>query len=263
MIIYPDEAKIREKIIFDTHAHYDDSVFSDCITDLLNQQKNNGVYGIISCGTDELSSEKTIKLADKFDFLYGAVGSHPENVNPDDDFSYIYRFSRHRKCVAVGEIGLDYHYDNHNRLVQLNAFRTQIQIANELNLPVIVHDRDAHQDTLDILKELKPKGVLHCFSGSVEMAEELLKIGMYIGVGGVITFKNAKKLPDVVKALPKDRLLLETDSPYLSPEPYRGKLCHSGLIPFTALKIAEIRNTTMEEILKTSLENAKRLFKIV
>ena len=262
MIVYPDEAKIREKIIFDTHAHYDDDIFSDILPQLLYEQKNSGVCGVISCGTDEQSSEKTIELAEKFDFLYAAVGSHPENLTDKDDFSYIYRLAKNKKCVAVGEIGLDYHYENYDREKQLHAFKTQIHIAKELNLPVIVHDRDAHQDTLDVLKELKPKGVLHCFSGSVEMAKEILKLGMYIGVGGVITFKNAKKLPDVVKMLPRDRLLLETDSPYLAPEPLRGKICHSGLIPFTARKIAEIKETTPEDILATSLQNAKNLFEI-
>lgn len=262
MILYPDDAKLKDRLIFDTHAHYDDTAFSGELDNLFAEQIKNGVYAIISCGTDKFSSQTTIKLAEKYDFLYAAVGAHPENLVPNEDFSYLYHLSKHKKCVAIGEIGLDYHYDNFDRDQQIKAFRAQVKIANELNLPVIIHDRDAHADILDILKELKPKGVLHCYSGSEEMAKEILKLGMYIGVGGVITFKNAKRLPDIVRNLPGDRLLIETDCPYLSPEPYRGKICHSGLIPFTAQKIAEIRATTIEDVLNTSLQNAKRLFKI-
>ena len=261
MIIYPDSAKIDSALIFDSHAHYDDPVFEDELDSLLNCQRNGGLYAAISCAVDRSSSLKTIEIAEKYDFIYAAVGVHPENLS-DSDFSFIYELSKYEKCVAAGEIGLDYHYDISNKNGQIKAFKTQLAIAKELDLPVIVHDRDAHADTLSILKEIRPKGVLHCFSGSLEMAKEIIDLGMYIGVGGVVTFKNARKLPEIVAALPKDRLLIETDCPYLAPEPYRGKVCHSGLIPFTAEKIAEIRNTTRDDILTTTRDNAKTLFNI-
>ena len=263
MIPYPDEAKINDRIIYDTHAHYDDECFKDNLDVLLRQQKNSGVYSVISCAVDYKSSLDTIKLANRYDFVYAAIGTHPENLTGNDDFSYLYQLSNNKKCVAIGEIGLDYHYDISNKSAQIDAFKKQIIIANELDLPVIVHDRDAHSDTMNVLKELKPKGVLHCFSGSEEMAKEILKLGMYIGVGGVITFKNAKKLPDIVKNLPEDRILIETDCPYLSPEPYRGKICHSGLIPFTAEKIAQLRNTTRDDVLQATCRNAKELFGVL
>lgn len=262
MIVYPNETKLNENIIFDSHSHYDDVAFSDCLDYLLNEQLNNGVYGVLSCGVDKNSSLNTLKLSENYPNFYVAVGIHPENLTNDYDLSFIKELSKNKRVVAIGEIGLDYHFNDTNKQFQLDVFEKQIILAKELNLPIIVHDRDAHADTLSLLQKYKPQGVVHCFSGSEEMAKEILKIGMYIGVGGVVTFKNAKKLPDVVKIIPDDRLLIETDCPYLAPEPLRGKICHSGLIPFTADKIAEIRNTTRLEVLKTTLNNAKRLFSI-
>ena len=166
------------------------------------------------------------------------------------------------KVVAVGEIGLDYHYTPETRTQQLVTFEKQLILANELKFPVIVHDREAHADTLELLKKHRPSGVVHCFSGSVEMAKDILNLGLYIGVGGVVTFNNAKKLVEVVKMLPDDRLLLETDAPYLTPVPYRGKTCNSAYISVTATRIAEIKGYSMERVLALGMENAKRLYKI-
>ena len=220
----------------------------------------NGVAGIVTCGCDEQSSKKALEMAEQYDFVYAAVGIHPGNLDSGTTVEQIRALASHKKCVAIGEIGLDYYWVDDNKPQQIEVFEKQIMLAKELDLPILVHDRDAHADTLEILKRHKPKGVVHCFSGSVEMAQEIIKLGMYIGVGGVITFKNAKKLPDVVRIIPDELLLVETDCPYLAPEPYRGKLCHSGMINLTAQKIAEIRNTTTEQILQLTAQNAKLLF---
>ena len=262
MIIYPDEAKLNNQIIFDSHAHYDDIAFDEDRYSLLKEMNENGVCGIVTCAVNNSSSKDVIKLSNDFDFIYCAVGIHPENIDDGYDLLEIKELAKHKKCIAIGEIGLDYNFNDTNKEEQKKLFQEQIILANELDLPIIVHDRDAHEDTLNLLKKYKPKGVVHCFSGSTEMANEILKIGMYIGIGGVVTFKNAKKLPDVVKIIPDKKLLIETDCPYLSPEPFRGKICHSGLIPFTAQKIAELRNTSRDDILKMTLINAKTLFNI-
>lgn len=259
-MIYPDELKLGENLIIDTHAHYDDEKFDGVRDELLCSLNKNGVDKIITCAVDGFSAKKTLALAVKYDFVYAAVGIHPENLQNNTTVDEIRALSAHKKCVAIGEIGLDYYWTSDNKNEQLKVFENQVILANELKLPVIVHDRDAHADTLEILKRHKPKGVLHCFSGSSEMAKEIIKIGMYIGVGGVVTFKNAKKMPDVIKAMPIERLLLETDCPYLAPEPYRGRLCHSGYITLTAQKVAEILDTPRDEILRQTHENAKKLF---
>ena len=256
------EDLINSYPIFDTHAHYDDERF-DCIRDELFWEMNqNGVCGIVSCGCDEASSKKALKMAEQNDFIYAAVGIHPGNIDSGTTVEQIKALATHPKCVAIGEIGLDYYWVDDNKQRQIEIFEQQILIAKELDLPILVHDRDAHGDTMEILKKYKPKGVVHCFSGSVEMAEEIIKLGMYIGVGGVVTFNNAKKLPDVVRIIPDELLLVETDCPYLAPVPYRGKLCHSGMIKYTAQKIAEIRSTTPESILNLTAKNAKKIFNL-
>ena len=256
------EDLINSYPIFDTHSHYDDERFDDIRESLFAEMNQNGVCGIVTCGCDESSSKAALKMAEQNDFVYAAVGIHPGNIDSGTTVEQIKELANHPKCVAIGEIGLDYYWVNDNKPQQIEIFEQQIILAKELNLPILVHDRDAHGDTLEILKKHKPKGVVHCYSGSVEMAEEIMKLGMYIGVGGVITFKNAKKLPDVVKIIPDDSLLVETDCPYLAPEPYSGRLCHSGLIKYTAQKIAEIRNTTPEQILNLTAKNAKKLFNL-
>lgn len=261
-MIYPDELRLLENLIFDTHSHYDDSRFDGIRDELLIEMHNNGVASIITCAVDGFSAKKALSLAEKYDFIYAAVGIHPENLQSKTTIDEIKRLSAHKKCVAIGEIGLDYYYTQDNKDEQKNTFERQVILANELNLPVIVHDREAHADTLDILKKHKPRGVLHCFSGSAEMAKEIINLGMYIGVGGTVTFKNAKKLPDVIKAIPKDRILLETDCPYLCPEPYRGKLCHSGYITLTAKRVAEILDENIFDVLRMTHQNAIKLFSI-
>ena len=248
--------------IFDSHAHYDDNAFENDLTDTVWQMKTNGVVGIINGGINYESSAKIVELSKRFDIFYSAVGVHPEYLYSGKKFSpdKLLNLVRDPKTVAIGEIGLDYHWDTHPADFQKVWFEDQLDFAKQVDLPVIIHDREAHGDTLEILKKHKPKGVLHCFSGSNEMSKEILKLGMYIGVGGVVTFKNARKTVEVVKKLPLDRLLLETDAPYLSPEPFRGKRCKSDLIYFTARRIAEIKEIAVEEVLKASMENIKTLF---
>ena len=256
------EDLINSYPIFFIYSHYEDERFDPMRDELFREMHQNGVCGIVTCGCDEASSKKAIKMAEDYDFIYAAVGIHPGNIDSGTTVEQIKALANHTKCVAIGEIGLDYYWVSDNKSEQIKIFEEQILLAKELDLPIIVHDRDAHGDTLEILKKHKPKGVVHCYSGSVEMAEEIIKLGMYIGVGGVITFKNAKKLPDVVKIIPEELLLVETDCPYLAPEPYRGKLCHSGMIKYTAQKIAEIRGTTPQSIFELTAKNAKILFNI-
>ena len=261
MIEFINETPLKKPLIFDTHAHYDDERFAE-IENLFPTLHHNGVGGIVTCGCDERSSKKALQLAESNDFVYAAVGVHPGNIDDCTDLSFLKTLSNHEKCVAIGEIGLDYYWTQDNKREQKEIFSSQLELANKQGLPVLVHDREAHADTLEFLKQYKPKGVVHSFSGSVEMAEELLKIGMYIGVSGVITFKNAKKLPDVVKMLPEDRILLETDAPYLAPVPYRSKTNNSAMIYLSAQKIAEIRETSVEHILNVTFKNAQNLFGI-
>lgn len=260
MTDFPDYP-LTEALIFDSHAHYDDEKFSETRDALLRELPLHGVCGAVNCGCDTASSEKSLKLAEKYDYFYAAVGVHPENIG-GGTLEEISRLAGHERCVAIGEIGLDYYWRDDNREEQKKLFSEQIMLANTLGLPVIVHDREAHADTLEILKKYRPKGVVHSFSGSAEMAAELLKLGMYIGVGGVITFKNAKRLPDTVKELPIDRILLETDAPYLTPVPFRSKTNNSAMIYLVAQKIAEIKGITAEEVLRASRKNAEALFKI-
>lgn len=252
------------KHIFDTHAHYDDFKFEEDRDTVLSELPANGVEYVVNCGCDLKSCKKSIEICESFDYFYCALGIHPSEINDnaDAEFDEIKRLSDYEKCVAVGEIGLDYHYDfvPHDR--QLAFFEKQLQFATEKNLPVIVHDREAHEDTLTLLKKYRPKGVLHCFSGSVEMAKEIIKLGMYIGLGGAVTFKNARKPLEVAEYLPEDRLLLETDCPYMAPVPNRGKRCTSDMIALTAEKIAEVRKTDTQQLIDKTKQNAFELFSI-
>lgn len=253
------------KNIFDSHAHYDDEQFNDDKDALLSSFKEGGICGCITCGTNTGNSLSAIALAEKYDFMYAAVGLHPLDIEDEENENYIDLFrslSKHEKVVAIGEIGLDYHYDTAPREKQIEVLEKQILLAKELDLPVIIHDRESHEDILNILKKHKPKGVVHCFSGSVEMMREVVKLGMYIGLGGAVTFKNAKKPVEVASEVPSDRLLIETDAPYMTPVPFRGKRNSSLLIPFTAEKIAEVRSATAQEILDLTSKNAKELFNI-
>lgn len=250
------------ELIFDSHAHYDDEQF-DCDRDeLLSSMKNRNVGHIISCGVDIKSSEYTVELCKKYPFIHAAIGYHPCNI-PDDafaDLDSLRLLSKKRQVVAIGEIGLDYYWDKSRIDIQKDFFKKQLTLANELNLPVIIHSRDATEETLDIVKKHRAKGVIHCFSGSPEIAEEYIKLGYYIGIGGAVTFKNARKLPEVLKKIPLDRLLLETDCPYMAPEPFRGKRNDSSLIIYIAEKISQLVGVSTDNILKATYENAVRLF---
>lgn len=248
--------------IFDSHAHYDSEAFNDDRKELLNALQGQGVCGIINCGSDMASSLASLELADEFDYIYAACGVHPHEAESCKQgyLPVLKKLCMEKKCVAVGEIGLDYHYDFSPRDIQKKVFEQQLVLAKELDLPVIIHDREAHEDTFELLKRYKPKGVVHCFSGSAEMAKEVIKLGMYIGLGGAVTFKNARKPLEVAAVVPSDRLLIETDCPYMTPVPHRGKRCDSSYIHFTAEVLASARNTTAEEILDLTRKNANTLF---
>lgn len=250
--------------IFDTHAHYDDEAFDSDRDMLLQSLSAKGIVNVIDCGCDIKSSKKALELSEKYDFIFAAVGIHPHEAEDANEnaLEEVRRLSKHKKAVAIGEIGLDYHYDFSPREIQKEFFEKQIILANELQMPIIVHDREAHEDTLELLRKYKPKGVLHCFSGSVESAKEIVSLGMYIGLGGAVTFKNARKPLEVAEWLPLDRLLLETDAPYMTPVPFRGKRNESSLIPYTALKIAEVKGIDAQLVVDKANENARRLFGI-
>jgi len=254
-------------MLFDTHAHYYDPKLTNDIKEAIARARSNGVGYIITASDNVASCVENITLAQKYDIFYAAVGIHPhEAANQSDDVMMaLEEFASYPKVVAIGEIGLDYFYDHSPRDKQKEWFAKQISLARRLKLPIIVHDRDAHEDTLSMLKSENAKdagGVLHCFSGSVEMARQVLELGFMISVAGPVTFKNSKKLPEVVKYVPDDMLLIETDSPYLAPEPYRGMRNESAYVRLVAEKIAEIKGRPIEYIEQTTTANAKRLFRI-
>ncbi len=247
--------------IFDTHAHYDDEAFDADRDELLERMHAYGVSGIVTCAYNEASAKAALELAHRYDFIYAAVGLHPENTDEGYREDRIRAGLEDSRCVAVGEIGLDYHWHEPNE-VDLAAFEGQIKLALEYDKSVIVHDREAHADTFDMLKKHRPRGVVHCFSGSAEMARQLVRLGFYIGVGGVLTFKNARKAVEVAEAVPLERILLETDAPYMAPVPLRGKRCNSAMISLVAARLAEIKGCTLTEILTQTEQNAKTLFGI-
>lgn len=249
--------------IFDTHSHYDDKAFDGDRDQLLERLFAGNICGIVNQGTDADSSKLSLELAEKYDGMYAAVGLHPECLDEKSlgDIDIIRQLAAHPKAVAIGEIGLDYHY-NVSRELQKKVFSAMLELAGELSMPVNIHDREAHGDTLEMLRKYHPQGILHCFSGSVEMAREVVKLGMYIGIGGVVTFRNARKTVDVVSDVPIEKIVLETDCPYLSPEPNRGRRNDSGNIMFTAEKIAEIKNISVEDVLTITAENAKNVYGI-
>ena len=254
------------ELIFDTHAHYDDAQFDADREALLSAMPENGVGLILDPGCDLESSRAAIALAEQYPHIYAAVGYHPENCAPytDADLDILRRLAQHPKVVAIGEIGLDYYWEqNPPKEFQQAVFRAQLALARELSIPVIVHDRDAHADCLAIVKEFpEVRGVFHCYSGSVEMARELWKLGWYLGLDGPVTYKNARRTVEVAAEVPLERLLLETDSPYMAPVPKRGTRNDSRNIRCIAEKIAEIRNMTADAIIRVSAENGRRLFGI-
>jgi TatD DNase family protein len=253
-------------MIFDSHAHYDDEAFNEDREEVIQGLKDKGVIGVLNCGASIEGARMSVELSNKYDFIYSAVGIHPEHADMVNDkvIEELRDLARNPKVKAIGEIGLDYYYEeNPEREVQKLAFRLQMNLAKELKMPVVIHDRDAHKDTLDILKEFPEViGVVHCFSGSVEFAKECLKLGYYIGFTGVITFKNAKKIIEVAQVVPMDRILVETDCPYMAPSPHRGKRNQSDYIKYIIEKISEIKGKTIEEVEKLTVFNIKELLKI-
>ena len=269
-----------KSMIFDSHAHYNDGRFDSDREELLGKTlPEAGVCGILNMGADLQGCLDTVALTKQYPYVYGAVGIHPEDAaqemlshlpelppeltekKPKDWLSLLRELLKLPKIVAVGEIGLDYHWlDACPKERQQEVFAIQLELANELSLPVAVHDREAHGDTLEFLKRYRPQGVLHCFSGSWEMAKEVLSLGMYLGLGGVVTFQNAKHVIEVAEKMPLDRLLLETDAPYMAPVPYRGRRNDSSLIRYVVEKIGELRGLPQEAVLEAAEENTRRLF---
>lgn len=258
-------------MIFDSHAHYDDARFDEDREDLLSSLYQQGIRKVMNVGSDLASighvSEyiKKYRNCTTFPEFYGAVGIHPSETEDlkEQDLAYLRTAASHERIAAIGEIGLDYHYDEPEADIQKKWFRLQLDLAEEMKLPVIIHSRDACQDTLDILRERKDlTGVIHCFSYTKETAAEYVKMGYYIGIGGVVTFKNAKKLKEAVEVIPMDRILLETDCPYLAPEPYRGTRNSSLLIPYIIEEIARIKGLEPAQVEETAWKNTHKLFQI-
>lgn len=257
-------------MIFDTHAHYDDEAFDEDREILLDSMKENGIGCIVNACASAEHIEETIALMEKYPFIYGAVGVHPDDADKmtEETLSKIRRFSRHEKAVAIGEIGLDYywHKEKEEHDIQKKMFRAQMDIAREEKLPFMIHSRDAAEDTLSIVREYVKEGmsggIIHCFSYGKEMAREYLDMGFFLGVGGVLTFNNSKTLREVVKYVPMDHLVLETDSPYMAPEPNRGKRNTSANLIYVAKMMAEIKGMSPEEVIAATEKNARRLYRM-
>lgn len=255
-----------ESMIFESHAHYDSQQFDEDRDELLKSMPENGVGTIINSGANWDSVTEVVELAQKYPYVYAAVGMHPDEVGDlnEERFAYLKSQCQKDKVVAVGEIGLDYYWDNESHDVQKKWFIKQLDLARELDLPVIIHSRDAAADTLEIMKEHGQglRGVIHCFSYSIELAREYVKMGFHIGIGGVVTFKNGKKLKEIAQEIPLDRILLETDCPYLAPVPFRGKRNSSIYISYIAEEIANLKGITYEEVVAQTEKNGKKLFGI-
>lgn len=250
-------------MLFDSHAHYDDEAFDADRDELLASLPGKGVGKAVNCGCDIKSSETALSLSERFSYIYAAVGIHPENVDSCTDIEAVERLAKHPGCVAVGEVGLDYHYTEDNKALQKEIFISQIELSNKLGLPLIIHEREAYSDCLEILRAHTPKkAVMHCFSGNSESVKEVLRLGLYIGVGGTLTFKNNKKTVEMLPKIPPDRLLFETDAPYLSPEPMRGKRNDSSNIRYVAERAGLILGKEPDELLRITYDNAMKFFEI-
>lgn len=252
-------------MFFDSHAHLDEACFAEDFDEILANMAQNHVRGMMDVGCDLPSSEAAIALAARYNWVWAAVGSHPDDADHVDEARILtYRkLARHPRVKAIGEIGLDYHYEDVPRDVQQHAFRLQMSLAEELDLPVIIHEREAHGDALAIIDEYPTvKGVFHCFSGSPEMAGELVRRGWYIGFTGVVTFKNARKAVETARSIPLDRILIETDCPYMAPEPFRGRRNDPSLVPYVAQKIADLRALPVATMAQLTWDNAQRLFRL-
>lgn len=252
--------------LFDSHAHYNDEKFEKDRDILIKEIYNDGVTKIINAGYSLESSKQAIEIAENYDFMYATVGISPNDINDfkQEDLNEIEDLAKNNKVIAIGEIGLDYHWNTENKGLQKHVFITQIEIANKLNLPIVIHTREAIYDTLDILKNNKcnKKGVFHCCPLNVDLVREGLKLGFYISFAGPITFKNSKNADEIIKMVPLDKMLIETDCPYLSPEPLRGNRNDSRNVRYMAQKIAEVKGITLEEVAEATYNNAKNIFNI-
>ncbi|MDY4413099.1 MAG: TatD family hydrolase [Ruminococcus sp.] len=251
--------------IFDTHAHYADSAFDVDRDELLKSLPEKGIKYVMLASTDIESSLRNTELSNTYDYIYTAIGIHPEDIagTPENYIEILDKIIKSNpKVKAIGEIGLDYHYEGYDREKQIQIFREQLEFANSIRYPVIVHSRDATEDTMKLLREYKPRGVMHCFSGSAETAKKIINLGMYISFTGVLTYKNARKAVESLAVIPNDRFMLETDCPYMSPVPLRGKRCDSSMIPYTAEKAGEIKRMTTQEVLDITCRNGIKLFSI-
>ena len=253
---------------FDSHAHYDNPQYDKDRDALLNSFPSQGIGAVINIGYDLTSSKAAIALAEAYPFVYAAVGVHPHDVKDtsEAEMQMLAELSKHKKVVAIGEIGLDFHYDHSPRDLQRHWFRRQLQLANELALPVVIHSREAAQECFDIISTsgvTTTKGVLHCYSGHLPMALEYIKIGFYIAIGGTVTYKNAAKTKEVAAGIPLERMLIETDAPYLSPVPFRGKRNDSTKLPLIAETIAELRSISVKQVAEATYTNTERLFSTV
>ena len=252
-------------MLFDTHAHLNDPAFDLDREEVMAGLAEKGIGFVMNAGCSLKSSQDIVGMTERYPWLYASVGSHPDSANEVNEavIDAYRQLCRHEKIKAIGEIGLDYYYEDIPRDVQKRAFRMQMELASELNMPVIIHERDAHDDGMRIIKEFpQVTGVFHCYSGSAEMARQLVDMGWYIGFTGVLTFKNARKAVETAASIPLDRIVLETDCPFMAPEPYRGKRNDPGYLPKMAEKLAEIRNISLEEAAHITTENAKRLYRI-
>lgn len=255
-------------MIIDTHAHYDDERFDEDREELLLSMRDKGVELIVNASASLQGCRDSLELAEKYDFIYTMAGIHPSDVLDLEEpqaFESVKQMAAHEKCVAIGEIGLDYYWDEPERELQKKWFAAQLGLAGDMKKPVNIHSRDAAADTLDIMKAERAcdlGGIIHCFSYGTEIAREFLNMGFSIGIGGVVTFKNGRKLKEVVEYTPLDRIVLETDCPYLAPEPFRGHRNHSGNIKYVVEKIAEIKDISVEEVIRVTRENALNIYRI-
>ena len=261
------EEMTGENLIFDTHAHYDDRAFDEDRKALLGSLKGAGVGRVVNVGSTIASNAECLALAEENDFVYAAIGVHPSESEPlnEESFENLREQCRHPKCVAVGEIGLDYYWPEPSAEVQKKWFVRQLELARELGKPVVIHSRDACRDTLDVLKAARAceiGGVIHCYSYTKETAQEYLDMGFFFGIGGVLTFKNAKKLKETVEILPMDRIVIETDCPYLAPVPHRGERNDSRRLAYVVRELAQMKGITEEEVRRITWENACRLYRM-
>ena len=250
--------------LFDSHTHLDDEKFDGDREEIIQKIYNSGVTMLANIGCDVKSSENSVKLAEKYHFIYATVGIHPHDTESmtEQTLEYIEKLAQNKKVVAIGEIGLDYYYENSKRDIQKYWFKRQLELANKLDMPVTIHNRDAHGDTMEILKSTPARGIIHCYSGSSEMARQLVDMGFYISFAGPLTYKNSKNAVESVKVIPIDRLLIETDSPYLAPTGFRGQRNDSSLVRYVCEKMAEIKGLSFEETAEITFNNAKKVYGI-